>query len=361
MTDETVTIGSLCTGYGGLDLAAERLTGGSTVWTAENDRHAARVAAERFPSAPNLGDLTDHRFDPEPVDIVTAGFPCQPVSDAGRRRHTNDERWIWPDIVRVIRRMDPPPRMLMFENVPGLLTVNSGDAMADVVSDMADLGYMGSFRTLAASDIGLCHRRRRLFIVAVREPDDVTLIDPAEILDDAVRVADHGELLPTPTATYPGGTREQYAARLTDFDGRTVGWGGSLTWIGELLPTPTATDAKGSRRRSAATDQWESNDGVTLTDVAYTDTFGRYAAAIERHAAAVGTDPPPPTVDGRLSPRFVEWMLALDAGWVTDVDVPRTAQLRILGNGVAPIHATTGLAAAAADVADLAHYQRNRP
>jgi DNA (cytosine-5)-methyltransferase 1 len=75
-------IGSLCTGYGGLDLAVELVLGGQLAWYAETDRHAQTVLARRWPDVPNLGDIrTVDWASVEPVDVLTAGFPCQDYSD----------------------------------------------------------------------------------------------------------------------------------------------------------------------------------------------------------------------------------------------------------------------------------------
>src|SRR6266536_643407 len=84
--DAGPAIGSLCTGYGGLDLAVLDVLGGHLAWVADNSRGAAAILAARFPGVPNLGDLTrvDWASAP-PVDVVTAGFPCQDISCAGRR------------------------------------------------------------------------------------------------------------------------------------------------------------------------------------------------------------------------------------------------------------------------------------
>ena len=79
-------IGSLCSGYGGLDLAVELVLGGQVAWYAETDRHASTVLAHHWPDIPNLGDIrTVDWTKVEPVDIVTAGFPCQDISNAGKR------------------------------------------------------------------------------------------------------------------------------------------------------------------------------------------------------------------------------------------------------------------------------------
>lgn len=158
-------VGELCAGYGGIRLGLD-LAGIETdlAWWADNDPRPAAVMAAHHPTAPNLGDITEIT-DPPTVDIVTAGFPCQPVSTAGERRGVNDERWLVDDVCRVARLCGS--RMLILENVAGILTANGGDAMARVCEAMAREGFRRwEWGTLRASDVGAPHRRKRWFCVA---------------------------------------------------------------------------------------------------------------------------------------------------------------------------------------------------
>src|SRR5690242_3030887 len=101
-------IGSLCTGYGGLDMAVEAVTGATSAWVSDIDKGACKILAHRYPHVPNIGDLTTVDWDTlEPVDILTAGYPCQPFSHAGRRQGTNDERHLWPHIRQAVRHLRP--------------------------------------------------------------------------------------------------------------------------------------------------------------------------------------------------------------------------------------------------------------
>jgi DNA (cytosine-5)-methyltransferase 1 len=97
---------------------------------------------------------------PERVDLICGGFPCQPVSVAGKRLAQADERWLWPEFARVIRVLRP--RFALVENVPGLLT----RGMGDVLSDLAALGYDAEWRCISAADVGAPHQRDRIWIVA---------------------------------------------------------------------------------------------------------------------------------------------------------------------------------------------------
>ncbi|GAB2920872.1 hypothetical protein GCM10027280_04840 [Micromonospora polyrhachis] len=155
-------IGSVCTGYGGLDLAVELVLGGRLARYAETDRHASTVLAHHWPDAPNLGDIrTVDWTRVEPVDILTAGFPCQDISNAGRRVGiTGEHSSVWKHVATAVRVLRPP--LLFVENVAALLRRG-----LDVVhTDLAEIGYDTSWLCLRASDVGAAHRRDRLFLLA---------------------------------------------------------------------------------------------------------------------------------------------------------------------------------------------------
>jgi DNA (cytosine-5)-methyltransferase 1 len=156
-------IGSLCTGYGGLDLAVELVLGGQLVWYAETDRHAQTVLAARWPHLPNLGDIRAVDWGSvEPVDVLTAGFPCQDISNAGKRAGiTGVHSSLWSAVAVAVRALRPP--VVLVENVAALLRRGF-----DVVhSDLAEVGYDTRWLCLRASDIGAAHRRDRLFLLGV--------------------------------------------------------------------------------------------------------------------------------------------------------------------------------------------------
>lgn len=161
----------LCSGYGGFELAL-REWGVRTVCHVERDAHAAATLVARMEEAtldqaPIWDDLCT--FDGRPwrgrVGIVTAGFPCQPFSAAGQRSGLDDERWIWPDIARIIR--DVGPRFVILENVPGLVR----HGLPSVLNDLASLRFDAEWGCLSASAVGAPHKRERVWIVAHRNSD----------------------------------------------------------------------------------------------------------------------------------------------------------------------------------------------
>lgn len=158
------SVGSLCTGYGGLDLAVGHVLGTSLVWYAETDRHASTVLRARFPGIANLGDITTVDWNTvAPVSIVTAGFPCQDISDAGKRHGiTGAHSGLWTAVANAVRALGLAYAFV--ENVAALRR----RGFDTVQRDLATLGYDTRWVCLRASDLGAAHRRDRLFLLAIR-------------------------------------------------------------------------------------------------------------------------------------------------------------------------------------------------
>lgn len=161
-------IGSLFSGVGGLELGLEAALGGGRVaFQVERDPFCSEVLTRHWPLAMRFDDVRDQRAQDGPgCDVLCGGFPCQPHSLAGARKGNEDERHLWPDMMNWVRARRPS--VVVAENVPGLLTSSSGEVFSGVLSDLHAGGYDVRWRTLAASDVGAPHRRKRLFIVARR-------------------------------------------------------------------------------------------------------------------------------------------------------------------------------------------------
>ncbi|TQL76839.1 DNA (cytosine-5)-methyltransferase 1 [Stackebrandtia endophytica] len=372
-----IRIGSLCTGYGGLDAGVRAAIGGELAWVADPAPGPSAILAHHHPEVPNLGDINDVDWESvEPVDILTAGFPCQPVSLAGRQAATADERWLFDDICTTIGRLVSLPRLLVFENVPGLLTAGSGSAMARVVHGLAALGYVGSWRTLRAADIGAPHRRDRGFCVARHTDDDIRVRprgpvqtpqpnpagSPSGAAADAPCQSEREPTDQTHTVAGVRPTRPEPGRRgvLTSADAQGHRWHkGRPKPTRQLRRSDVAecggaaaahTHRAGSRSElDRKPDRPETVDEHDVTDASgCVLDWGRYTAAIARWEHITGRPAPEPTEPGKNGPRlaaaFVEWLMGLPAGHVTGVSgLTRTAQLTALGNGVVPLQAATAI------------------
>jgi DNA (cytosine-5)-methyltransferase 1 len=276
----SVRIGSLCTGYGGLDMAVEAYFDAETIWTSEIDKYASEVITQRI-NKPNLGDLKKIDWHAiEPIDIITAGYPCQPFSHAGLRKGIEDERHIWPYIKEAISILRP--RFVILENVRG----HFGLGFREVLADLAAIRYDARWTLVRASDAGAPHRRERLFVLADAE-GSWSRQQPrisASILEYGNSIAQHSD---------------------SDGFGRTLGYDEGRT--------------QGNQGKS----QSISNK---LVETIYNQEVPN---ALDQ--------------DGKLNSKFVEYMMGLPSGWVTECGLSRSQQLKILGNGVVPQQAYLAL------------------
>jgi len=159
----TISFGSLFSGIGGIDLGLER-AGMECRWQVENDPYATKVLEKHWPEVTRYGDITAINWtEVETPDLICGGFPCQPVSLAGKGLAQDDPRWLWPEFERCLRVLRP--RYALVENVPGLL----GRGMGRVLGDLATLGYDAEWESLPAAAFGAPHLRYRVFIVAYRD------------------------------------------------------------------------------------------------------------------------------------------------------------------------------------------------
>jgi DNA (cytosine-5)-methyltransferase 1 len=266
-------IGSLCTGYGGLDMAVEAYFQAETIWTCEFDKHASKVIEKRI-DKPNYGNLKTTNWDEvEPIDILTAGYPCQPFSQAGLRKGTEDERHLWPYIKEIIRKLRPS--YVILENVRG----HFGLGFREVLSGLTAIGYDARWTLIRASEVGAPHRRERLFILA-----------------------------------YPNSTRWP-RAKPSD------------------LQTPQPRNSSSTNKPFTAYAE-NRGDGCLLSRIQESDT--KLGSSLDAIRSIYSQEIPPPLDKGRLNVQFVEYMMGLPKGWVTDIDLPRSQKLKILGNGVVP-------------------------
>ena len=213
LTLGSIRWGSLFTGYGGLDMGVQAVMGGTLEFVAEYEpptkkvpnpkQAAARLLAHRYPTVPNLGDVSRINWDPwrGRIDGLSGGFPCQDVSHAGLQAGlaTGTRSGLWYEFARAIDELQP--LVVMIENVPGLRTARAGDpeevddeevrdvepraggvgdaerrdarpvrlrALGAVLGDLAELGFDAEWVSVRGSDVGAPHRRERVFVLAYR-------------------------------------------------------------------------------------------------------------------------------------------------------------------------------------------------
>ena len=286
-------IGSLCTGYGGLDLAVEAHFNAETVWCAEFDKYASEVIKHHF-NVPNYGNIKTINWASMPqIDILTAGYPCQPFSHAGERKGTQDERHLFPYIAEAISNLRP--RWVVLENVRGHLSLG----LKEVLACLTNLGYDARWEIVRASDVGAPHRRARIFIVAYAN---------SHAREKSRR-------------TFRGIYGE--AAEIFNWSNRAI-------------------DGRSDSDAGDADDEHKSHDRQVQ------ELGRRFTPRRQMH---MQTAPNALDEDGKLSSLFVEYMMGLPKGWVTDSGLSRAQQLKILGNGVVPQQAFYALELLCQDVA----------
>jgi len=305
-------IGSLCTGYGGLDLAVESYFNAEMVWCSEIDKYASKVIDARF-NKPNLGDLKIIDWDKvEPIDIITAGYPCQPFSHAGQRKGTDDERHLWPHIIEAIGILRP--KYVILENVRGHLSLG----FKEVLSDLAKNGYDAKWRIVRANDVGAPHQRARLFIVAYTNSRRSQVSDQGQQSSEQ-EFTSIGKTKFIANSNSDACKKSRRADReiSTENTGLQRGQDFGQTWC---------------KYRCSCEVSGHTNDQYQSHDRQMQKLGSRFTSRCKMHLQAI-----PNALDqGKLNAKFVEYMMGLPNGWVTDLDLSRAQQLKMLGNGVVP-------------------------
>jgi DNA (cytosine-5)-methyltransferase 1 len=162
-----LTLGSLFDGISGFPLAAS-WSGIETKWLSEIDPYCLKVSKKNFPNVIQYGNIKEigkgRKWEPEAVNIISGGFPCQPYSLAGKRKGKEDDRHLWPEMLRIIREVRP--RWVVGENVYGIINWNRGLVFDEVQTDLEAEGYEVFAYVLPAVSINAPHRRDRVWFVA---------------------------------------------------------------------------------------------------------------------------------------------------------------------------------------------------
>lgn len=296
--------GHLFAGIDGFGLGLAR-HGFETAWFAEFDPAPSAVLAHHHPGVPNHGDLTAINWTTvEPVDVLTGGFPCQDISKAGKGAGIAEgtRSGLWFEYARAVRELRP--RLVIVENVSALLA----RGLDIVLGDLAEAGFDAWWTVLRASDVGAAHRRERLFLVAVAADSERGSVE---------RRREAGHVAGTPPRAQGAAWQRQRGGDASHDRGSVVADadGDGLSELGRIASVGRDVDG---RDRAGQETSW-----------------GGFEPAIRRWEHVLGRPAPVPTVDGRLSPDFVEWHMGFPAGW-TDVGLSRNQRLKALGNAVVP-------------------------
>ena len=177
---------SLFSGIGGLDIAAE-IAGFQTVGQCELADYPTKILEKHWPDVPRWRDIRTitqeafyERTGMHTVDIISGGFPCQPFSVAGKQRGKEDDRYLWPEMLRVVREL--APRWVVGENVPGILRL----AAADVIESLEREGYHAVVFAFEAAAVGAPHRRERIAFVAQRDDSNGLQKRHGEAVSDTI-------------------------------------------------------------------------------------------------------------------------------------------------------------------------------
>ena len=276
--------GSLFSGIGGFDLASEWM-GWENVFHCEWNEFGKKVLHHYWPNAESFDDITKTDFTKyaNQIDILTGGFPCQPYSQAGKRQGKEDERHLWPQMLRAIREIKP--KYIVGENVFGLLNWNGGMVFDEVHSDLEFEGYEVQAVVIPAAAVNAPHGRDRVWFVATNTKFKSTGSDGGtnDETEGNVRRGNEGDVFgtlrgngitsDTDSIGNRGGTKQSSAAHKQGRSGKTnsgIGDEGKQQFVRDIASEGNVTDAnsgglEGAKevRRDSINVEWESKFGIT--------------------------------------------------------------------------------------------------
>jgi DNA (cytosine-5)-methyltransferase 1 len=153
----------LFSGIGGFSLGLESTGHFETIAFCEKDQFCQKVLQKNFKNILIEGDVRNVKGDKYKADVVTGGFPCQPFSVAGKRKGTDDDRYLWDETIRVVRECKP--KWFIGENVEGLINIQEGMVLRQVQTDLEKEGFEVQCLIIPASGIGAWHQRKRIWII----------------------------------------------------------------------------------------------------------------------------------------------------------------------------------------------------
>ena len=322
-----LTVGSLFSGIGGMDLGFER-AGMRVVWQIEIDPYATRILEKHWPHVLRFRDVRACGAHNLPaVDLVCGGFPCQPFSVAGKRRGARDDRNLWPEMRRIVEELRP--RWVVAENTPGIASLY----LDTVLSDLEDLGYASGTVEIPACAVGAPHIRQRLFVIAhadrrrahVQQECGARLHAPSDADGD-------GALRPVADASQHGWQSRGAGDAVQESGGGQPHRGGEC---GNVADADRRRLEGGAQRHGGAPEDPADGHPRRADSDRLRDTIPDADGARLLQPGTIGGEPQQPGAESHGD--WGQWWRAEpDVGRVADGVPHRVERLRCLGNAVVP-------------------------
>jgi len=314
---KAITHVSLCTGYGGIDLGLKQvLPNMRTIAYGEIEAYACANLVSKIEKgfldvAPIWTDIKTFPWNNfcGKVGILSGGYPCQPFSNAGSRKGTDDPRHLWPFIANGIRLMRP--QLCFFENVEGHISLG----LREVVSELETIGYRTTWGIFSAREVGAPHQRKRIFIMGYTNNYGRIATEISQSINERT----------LSRQTQSQATRESEGS--SSGQRRFEFLACSREREREIWPTPTSSMSKGSSINSLTRKNGKSRAKDRL-DHAILITMINYPTpqVADSRACLTGTQNQvmlTHVIGGQLNPVWVEWLMGVPIGW-TDCDYSET-------------------------------------
>jgi len=275
----------LFSGIGGFSLGLESTGYFETIGFVEKDKFCHEVLKKNFPNITIESEVRNVKGSNYKADIITGGFPCQPFSVAGKRRGTDDDRYLWDETIRIIK--ETKPRWFIGENVEGIINIQDGMVLRQVQDDLEKEGFEVQCLVIPASSIGAWHQRKRVWIVANSKHNGSHRQERNETIEII-------KMYPTPTQDSANERQNKYKQG-----------GMPLPLAVKMLPTPNATNI--NTPQSDRVEQVKSGGFILRKKNKPHMTYGARLQDVMHHL-----DNKP---GGKLNPEFVEFLMGYPLNW----------------------------------------------